>query len=306
VTAEPHALLVDATTYLYRAYFRYRSLIARDGSQANGIYGLAQTLLSLLEERRSNYAVAAFDDPTTPTFRQALFPAYKQGRAAVPERLLPQFPEARELARAMGFHAVVCPGFEADDLLATLTRWLRERSISCTVVGEDKDLAQLVGPGVRLRRLETGELLDEAGVRERYGVPPERIADLLALQGDPVDGIPGVPDIGERSARRLLATPGPVSGLWDDPQALDRLQLPEAALLAVRLREGRDAFRLSRELATLREDVPLDLSEADLRYPGIDAPAVRSLFEQLGFDQLRDRIFALPARGEPAEVERHE
>jgi DNA polymerase I len=299
VTSGPHALLVDATTYLYRAYFHRRSLIGRDGSQVNAVYGLAHTLLSLLEDRRPVTAVAAFDHPTAPTFREALFPPYKRGRPPVPERLLPQFAPAQELVRALGFCSVTAPGYEAEDLIATVACWLLGMSAAAAIeiVGEDKDLAQLVGPAVRLRRLETGEVLDEEAVRERFGVPPARIPDLLALQGDAVDGIPGVPGIGERNARRLLAAPCPVESLWDDPDALAQLQLPEAAAVAQRLRDGREAFRLARTLATLRDNVPLDLTREELTYRGIDTAGVRALCDRLGFDQLRDRILALAEQG---------
>jgi 5'-3' exonuclease len=304
VIASPFALLIDATTYLYRAYFRVRSLIARDGSQVNAVYGLSQTLLSLLEERRPAYAAAAFDDPNSPTFRQKLFPAYKRGRAAVPDRLLPQFALAQDVASAFGFLTLHTPGFEADDLIATTVRQMRSHGVACVVVGEDKDLAQLVGPGVWLRRLEAGDLLDEAAVQERYGVPPARIPDLLALAGDPVDGIPGVPGIGDKNARRLLATSGPVASLWDDPEALDRLDLPEAPLLSERLHMGRDAYNLGRELATLLDDVPLALEEDGLAYHGIDRAAIGSLCDRFGFDQLRDRILTLATQEHDVEARR--
>jgi DNA polymerase-1 len=290
--ARPLALLIDATAYLYRSYFAIRSLIGRDGSQVNALYGFTQTLLRLLEEWRPEYAAAAFDDLSAPTFRDALFSEYKRTRAPVPERLAPQFDLAMEASRALGVPALRVTGFEADDILATLVRRVRTRGIACLVVATDKDMAQLVAPGVWLYPLGKGEPMDAAAVEERYGVPPERIPDLLALRGDPVDCIPGVPGIGEKTARQLLATPGPVQTLWDDPGVLDSLGLRNAAAMAETLRQGSAAFRMGLELATLRDDVPLDLTDEALAYVGIDVPAVQSMCERFGFDRLRDRILS--------------
>jgi 5'-3' exonuclease len=293
VIPKPYALLIDATTYLYRAYFACRSLIGREGSQVNAVYGFLQTLLALLEERRPDHAAAVFDDPTTPTFRQALFPGYKRSRSPAPERLLPQFEPAMAAARAMGIAPLRAPGFEADDLLATLVRRLRAQSVGCLVVGRDKDLAQIVAPGVWLYPFGDGAPMDEEAVRDRYGVPPDRIPDLLALAGDPVDGLPGVPGIGEKMARRLLTLPGPPESLWEDAAALDVVPPREASRVAEALRQGRGAFLSNRQLTALRRDVPLDLAEGALLFRGIDTDAVRALCDRYGFDQLRDRILAL-------------
>lgn len=294
----PRSLLIDATASLYRAYFACRSLIGRDGSQVNAVYGFAQTLLTLLQEWRPDYAAAAFDDPSAPTFRSGLDAAYKGNRPGMPERLALQLGPAMTVARALGVPALQVPGFEADDLLATLVRHLCARGIACVVVAADKDLAQLVGPGVWLCPPGHGAPLDAAAVRERYGVAPERVPDLLALRGDSVDNIPGVPGIGDKTARQLLATPGPISRLWEGPGALAGLGLESAPLVAEALRRGREAFRTSRALATLRNDVPLDLTAGALAYRGIDSAAVRATCDRLGFDRLRARILDFAAGGD--------
>jgi 5'-3' exonuclease len=292
----PRALLIDATASLYRAYFACRSLIGRDGSQVNAVYGFAQTLLALLQEWRPDYAAAAFDDPFSPSFREALSPIYKRTRPGPPERLAPQVEGAMAAALALGIRSFRVPGFEADDILATLVGHLHARGISCLVVAADKDLAQLVGPGVWLYPSEKKGPMNAEAVKQRYGVSPERIPDLLALQGDPVDNIPGVPGIGERTARRLLASPGPVARLWDGPAALEGLGLHSASAVAEALRQGREAFRSNRALAALRDDVPLGLAEESLAYCGIDAEAVRAMCDRLGFDRLRDRILDFAAK----------
>jgi 5'-3' exonuclease len=291
----PLALLIDATASLYRAYFACRSLIGRDGTQVNAVYGFTQTLLSLLQQWRPEYAAAAFDDPSTTSFREALSPLYKRTRPEMPERLTPQIEGAMAAAEALGVRSFQVPGFEADDILATLVRRVRASGIACLVVAADKDLAQLVGPGVWLYPSEERGPMDAEAVRQRYGVAPERIPDLLALRGDSADNIPGVPGIGDRTARRLLATPRPVSQLWDGPAALEGLGVQDPAAVAQALCQGRAAFRANRELTTLRDDVPLDMTAAALAYPGIDTDAVRAMCGRLGFDRLRDQILEFAA-----------
>jgi 5'-3' exonuclease len=307
VIPRPFALLIDATTLLYRGYFARRSLIARDGSQVNAVYGFMEALLALLAAHQPEYAAAAFDDPETPSFRTALYPDYKRNRPPVPERLKPQFAMATAAARALGVAAAQTPGFEADDLLATLVRRMRGHDIACLVVGADKDLAQLVGPGVWLVPPEQGTPMDAAAVRVRYGVPPERIPDWLALRGDPIDNLPGVPGIGDRTARRLLDAEEPVEAFWNDPRALEQRVDRDTARVAAALRDGRGAFRIGRELATLSADAPLELPDRALAYHGPDPDTVRAFCDRLGFDQLRDRILGFAVSfGTDTETRRHE
>lgn len=297
----PLALLIDAGPLFYRAYFAIRSLIGRDGSQVNAVYGFTRSLLELLQEWRPEFAVAAFDDPATPTFRHRLYPEYKRTRPAASERLTAQYARAMEAARVMGLAVVQVPGFEADDLLATLTRRLRARDVACVIVGKDKDLAQLVRPGVWFSPGSRDEVMDAAAVRARYGVPPVRLPDLLALQGDRGDNIPGVAGIGERNARRLLAAGVPLWGPGAGSAVLAAASIPDAAATAEALRRGQASFELSRTLATLREDVPLALSDEAMRYTGIDTEAVRAFCDRLGFDRLRDQILAFAEEVRAAE-----
>jgi DNA polymerase-1 len=288
----PRALLIDGTASLYRAYFAIRSLIGRDGSQVNAVYGFTQSVLELLRVWRPQYAAAAFDDPAAPTFRHTLFSEYKRARPVTPDRLAPQIAPALAASQALGVPPLQVSGFEADDILATLVRSLRAHEIACVVVAADKDLAQLVGPGVWLAAPDRSEAMDAEAVRRRYGVPPERIPDLLALRGDSADGIPGVPGIGERTALRLLAAPGACLRLADDPAVLEALGVRNPQAVATALREGQALLGRNRSLTTLRDDVPLHLTETDLAYRGIDREAVRAMGERLGFDRLREQIMA--------------
>jgi 5'-3' exonuclease len=291
----PLALLIDAGSYLYQAYFAIRSLIGRDGSQVNAVYGFTRTLLELLDEWRPESAAVAFDDPSTPTFRHTLYPDYKRTRPKTPERLTAQYPLAMEAARAMGIPALRVPGFEAEDVLATLTRRLRDSGVACVIVGRDKDLAQLVGPGVWLHPHPQTGIMDATAVRERYGVPPERIPELLALCGDRSDNIPGVPGIGQRTARCLLTGPGPLMRRWEESGALGSAGIRNAEAVAQALCLGQSSFQTGRTLALLRSDVPLDLPDEALAFHGIEPQSAQSFCDRFGFDRLR-HLVALNAR----------
>jgi 5'-3' exonuclease len=280
---------MDGTACLYRGYFARRSLIGRDGSQVNAVYGFMQELLALLPEWRPEYAAAAFDVPGEPTFRHRLFAGYKHARPAMPERLAPQLEPAMAASRALGVPSFALSGWEADDILATLVRDLCARGVACLIVAADKDLAQLVGPGVWLNTPGESEPMDAETIRQRYGVPPDRIPDLLALRGDEADSIPGVPGIGARTALRLLSTPAPLSALADDRSALQGLGLRDPLVVMQALREGRETFERNRELIKLRDDIPLNLTESALAYRGVDPEAIRAIGERFGFDRLRER-----------------
>jgi 5'-3' exonuclease len=294
----PRALLIDGTACLYRAYFAIRSLIGRDGSQVNAVYGFMREVLGLLDEWRPEYAAAAFDVPGEPTFRHRLFAEYKRGRPAMPERLAPQIETAKAASQALGVPALALAGWEADDLLATLVRYFRERHVACLIVAADKDLAQLVGPGVWLKVPGQAEPMDAESVRERYGVPPDRIPDLLALRGDESDSIPGVPGIGDRTALRLLSAPAALPRSIKDPSGLDGAGCRHSLDVIQALREGRETFDRNRELTLLRDDVPLNLTERALAYRGVDAEAIRTIGERFGFDRLRERATAFAAAWE--------
>jgi DNA polymerase-1 len=286
----PRALLIDGTACLYRNYFAIRSLIGRDGSQVNALYGFLREMIGLLSAWRPEYTAVAFDLPGTVTFRHRLFAGYKQNRPAMPDRLAAQIDSAVEAARALGVPALALKDWEADDILATLVRQLRERDLACLVVAADKDLAQLVGPGVWLLAPGQEEPQNTEAIGSRYGVPPARIPDLLALHGDAMDSVPGVPGIGDRTALRLLGTPAPLHTLWEAPEALEGLGLKNPAAVFRALREGRTTFERNRRLTMLRDDVPLGLSMEALTYRGVDPDAMRALSERFGFDRLLDRV----------------
>jgi DNA polymerase-1 len=292
-----HWLLVDGTNALYRAFFAIPGLRAPDGTPTNAVHGFANMLGKVLREEQPDRVVVVFDARGR-NFRHELYPGYKAGRDAQPEDLSAQIPIVHEIVRAWRIPIVELPGWEADDVIATLAA-RAPADAKVTIVSTDKDLMQLVSGRVTLLDGMKDRRYGPAEVEERFGVPPERILDLRALCGDPSDSIPGVPGIGEKGAAALLAE-------WGD---LERLLAHAAEVRAKRAREALlahpDAARLSKELSTLHRDAPVP--EETLAAPRAepDRERLRELFERLGMTRLLETLGPAPARapgGAEAEV----
>lgn len=286
--------LIDASPYVFRAFFSLPESIAAPGGQAmNAAYGFASFLVKLIGEVSPSHLAVAFDESLTTSFRNEIFPAYKAQRDEPPAALVAQLPACREIAEALGARCVVDPEarYEADDLIATLVEGLATEGCEAVVVTSDKDLAQLVGPTVSLWDYGKDERMGGAEVRQKFGVEPAQIADYLGLRGDPVDNIPGVPGIGAKTAAALLAHFADLDDLYARIAEVPRLPLRGAKSLAARLAEHREQAVLSRELATVvRDAAGFGASLAELAYGGADPALVDPLFERLGFGGIRERI----------------
>jgi 5'-3' exonuclease len=286
--------LVDGTYELFRAHHGAPSARGVDGREVGATRGLLRSLAALLREEGVTHVAVAFDH-VIESFRNALFPGYKTS-AGVPEELRAQFPLAEEAARALGLVVWPMVDLEADDALATAAaRFGRApgvgRVLLCT---PDKDLAQCVrGRRVVLLDRMRRRLLDEEGVRARFGVGPPSIPDWLALVGDDADGIPGVPHWGERSASAVLSRFGHLEAIPDAPQGWGA-PVRGAARLAESLRAHRREALLYRTLATLRTDAPIGEDLAGLRWRGPRPDALRPLAEALGDPGLPSRLPQAP------------
>jgi 5'-3' exonuclease len=280
--AEPAgAYLIDAHNYIFRAFHGVPSFTSGAGRPTNATYGFIRTLLMLVREHPPALAACIFEGP--PTRRTALYPAYKQNRAELPPALGPQFADCRRAAAALGFQCLESAGYEADDLMGTLAAKLAAAGEEVVLVSGDKDLAQLVTDRITLYDVARDEAFDLAGVKERFGVPPARIPDLLALTGDPIDNIPGIPGIGDKTAVALLAAFGSLPAILADPARIADLDLRNARAVAEKVSAAGDQPRLGLELATIATDAPIAIDLATLAYRGAHRAELEPLCAELDF-----------------------
>jgi DNA polymerase-1 len=291
----PRLVVIDAANALYRAFFALPPLRSPSGAPTGAVFGFANMLRKLVREEKPD-AIAVAMDPRGGSFRRELFAGYKATRDAQPEDLTAQLPLARELIDAWKLAVLEVPGFEADDVIATLAK-TAPPGWEVLIVSSDKDLMQLVGGRVLLLDSMKDKRIGPAEVVERFGVPPEQLLDVRALVGDPSDNIPGVKGIGEKGAAALITEYGTLEVLLERAAEVKAKKAREALL------EQADAARLSKRLATLRDDVPLPLGVDALAPHAPDRAALRELYKRLGFSRLVDEIdaeSASAARGAPA------
>lgn len=285
----PTAWLIDGMAYVFRSYYAMRPLAAPDGTPINAVLGLGLTLQKFLADHRPELVACCFDAGAH-TFRNDLFPAYKANRGEPPPDLVPQFDLCRELTARLGIATATCPGWEADDVIATLTARLRGEGCDVVIVSGDKDLAQLLEPGVRLWNLAKDEWLDEDGVPARLGVRAAQVVDLLALTGDAVDNVPGVRGVGPKAATALLAEFGDLDAVYAGLDRVAALPLRGAQGLQAKLAAGREAALLSRRLVQLDRDAPCPFTATDLRYLGADPAGLDGFAERWGLGRVAARV----------------
>jgi DNA polymerase-1 len=294
-------LVLDGYSLAFRAFFALPTdLATASGTVTNAVYGFTSMLTKVLADEQPDLVGVAFDAPG-PTFRDALDPEYKAGRAETPDLFRSQLPLIREVLDALQIQVVEEPGVEADDVIATLAEEAKGEGIDVVIVTGDRDSYQLVeDPHVRVlynkRGVSDYALYDEAGIFERCGVTPAQYPDYAALRGDSSDNLPGVPGIGEKTAAKLVTTYGDLEGIYEHVDALPPKQREN-------LGECRDRVFKNREMTVLRRDVPLDVHVRDLHQGAFDREALRVLFNQLEFKTLLPRtLAAVGATAEPAPV----
>lgn len=270
-------LIVDGSGFFFRAFHAVPEETSPEGLPVNAVRGfVTMALRPILERSSARSAVVVFDAPG-PTFREALFPAYKAHRPPHPEALTAQAPLVREAALAFGFSILDVPGFEADDVIATVTSMALAAGDSAIVVSSDKDLMQLVRPGVRMYDQQRRRMIGPSEVMEKFGVSPDLVVDVQALAGDAADGIPGVAGIGLKTAAALISEYGSLEGLLANAGAVRQPARRKALLESVG-----DA-RLSYVLARLRDDVPLPTPYSSFERSMPDAGRIRAFLERMGF-----------------------
>lgn len=284
--------LVDASPYIFRAHFSLPSSIKTpDGSPAAAAYGFTSFLLKLIADERPTHLAVTFDRSLNSSFRNELYPAYKQQRVLPPPELEAQLDACVEIADALGTATFIDDRYEADDLIGALCRGLGARGHGAVIVTSDKDLAQLVGAQVSLLDFSKELRLGPEAVLEKFGVRPDQITDYLGLAGDAVDNIPGVKGIGGKSAAELLARFGHLEDLYARLDELPGLPIRGAKSLHAKLAANRDIAFLSKQLATVSHEVPgVSADLKGLEYRGANRAKVEALFGRLGFNKIKDRV----------------
>ncbi|MBV5310438.1 DNA polymerase I [Chromatium okenii] len=278
-------ILVDASGYLFRAYHAMPKLTNAHGEPTGAVVGVLIMLQNLIDEYQPDYLGVVFDAGGR-NFRHELFPAYKAQRPPLPDDLRPQFAPLQAAIQALGWPLLIVPDVEADDVIGTLATQAAAAGIATLIATSDKDLAQLVCERIHLLDTMKNRLLDPAGVVTTFGVPPERIADYLALKGDSSDNIPGVPGCGDKTAIQWLTQFGDLDGIIAHAHAIPRK-------VGDNLRAALPQLPLLRQLTTIKCDVPLALHPTDLRPTAADNVALRELYLRLESQRLLKTIGAM-------------
>lgn len=293
----PMIYLIDASVYVFRAYYSVPdSMTDANGQPVNAVYGFAGFLLDLLAETRAKHVVITFDESLSTSFRNEIYPAYKANREAAPDELKRQFLYCRRLCEALGLRQEAHARFEADDLIGTLVRHCRALGKPASVVSRDKDLAQLVGPGDEFFDYASRTRYGYDEIEAQFGARPESIADFLALTGDAVDNIKGVPGIGKKTAAAIFARYQTLDEVYAHLDELHTLPIRGAKTLGAKLDKHREDAYLAQRLTRIHCDVELAGTLDSMRRKPVDEDALNALFDDLGFGAaLRKRALAIEA-----------
>ena len=276
--------LVDASCYVFRAYHSILpDMRDRDGNPVHAVFGFARFLGDLIERVRPTYMAVAFDERRAACYRTRIYPAYKANRERAPLDLASQMRCCRELCRHLGVAEFVDPEYEADDLIGTLACVMRAQGVRAAFISRDKDFAQLMRDGDLFWDFGSRSQFGYHDIERHYGVAPECFADYLALTGDQVDNIPGVPGIGHRTAAMLMKTFGSLDELYADLPRVADLPLRGAATLGARLATHRESVFRARQLTRIACDLSLGAGAGALRRQLPDLPAISEFYDRLGF-----------------------
>ena len=283
MSTDKKLLLVDGSGYIFRAFFGLPPMTRGDGTPVNAVFGFSSMLFKLMQDRPDDDIVVIFDYGRR-SFRNDLYAEYKANRTDPPPELVPQFQLVRDAGRAFNLPVAEVEGFEADDLIASYAKAARDENREVVIVSSDKDLMQLVAPGVDMwdpmKAKEIG--IDE--VKERFGVGPELVRDCLALAGDTSDNVPGVPGIGVKTAAQLLDQFGSLEALLDGAETIKQPKRRQTLI------DNAEMARLSQKLVSLDHDVPLPIPLSEAQRPEIDAHKLLAFFQENNFKSLIGRI----------------
>ena len=291
--ASPRLILVDGSAYIFRAFHALPPMNRKDGTPVNAVFGFTSMVMKLMEDLAPDYAIVVLDQARL-TFRNDIYPEYKANRSEPPEELIPQFSLIREATRALNLPVAEMEGFEADDLIATYARLGAEQGMEVVIVSSDKDLMQLVRPGVTMLDPMKQKRIARDEVLERFFVPPEKVVDVQALAGDSTDNVPGVPGIGVKTAAELINAYGSLEDLLARAGEIKQPKRRENLI------NHADMARLSLQLVQLRDDAPLPVELGETRFNPPEATTLRAFLEEQDFRRLLSRLDGAAPSGSSA------
>src|SRR5947199_5507348 len=281
----PSLFLIDGSNNVYRAYFAIRGLTNSSGLATNAVYGFTQMLKKMLKDHDPDCVAVAFDIGSAKTRHEA-YADYKQDRRPMPDDLVIQLPLVNEVLDGFRIPVIGVEDWEADDLIGSLACVARDRGYHVVIATSDKDFFQLVGDGISFYHSGREVLYDAKGVEEAFGLPPEKVLDVMAIWGDAIDNIPGVPGIGEKGAKALITDFGSLEGVYEN---LDKLK----PAMRKKLAENRDKAFMSRELARIKCDLSIDADFEKYKRRDPDRAKLHDVFSSLEFASLMQEF--LPA-----------
>ena len=284
-SAPEQLVLIDGSGYIFRAFHALPMMMSPEGVPVNAVFGFTKMLMKLMDDLQPSHVLVIFDAGRV-TFRNDIYPEYKQNRTDPPDELVPQFSLVRDATEAMSLPVTELPGFEADDLIASYAKMAHESGTDCLIVSSDKDLMQLVRPGVTMLDPMKQRRISNAEVVEKFGVLPNRVVDVQSLAGDSTDNVPGVPGIGIKTAAELINQFGDLDSLLAGAETIKQPKRRE------NLVNFAEQARISRELVRLKDDVPLDNNIASLVRPHRDMDRLSAFLSGQGFNSLLASIGA--------------
>lgn len=290
--------LIDASVFVFRAWHTVPlEVVDPDGNAVNALHGFSRFLGDLIEQVRPQHMAVAFDASMGTSYRKRLYPKYKANREPAPEELKRQFLQCQRVCAGLGIASYVSGEYEADDVIGTLATRARADGHKVVIVTRDKDLSQLVRPGDEYWDYISDKRFGYDRIADRFGVQPERMACFLALMGDAVDNIPGVPGVGRKTASTLFYHFESLTHLYDDLDRVLKIKLRNAGFVCGQLRDHRESAFLARKLTEIACDMPLDVELSHLRRRAPDLGNLNQLYDTVGFGRLlrnqAERIAAL-------------
>lgn len=277
--------IVDSSSLFFRAFYAIRPLTAPSGLPVNAIYGYLSMILKLIKDERPDYLAFCYDQKD-PSFRKEIYSEYKSNRSEMPEDLVKQMPHIRKVSELLGIKSYEKVGFEADDLIGTLSEWALKNDLSVYIVSGDKDFAQIVKANVYLYDTMKDSKIDSQGVFEKWGVTPEQFIDYLAIVGDSSDNVPGVKGVGPKGAIKLLSEFSTIEKLYEN---IDKIE----GKVKDKLVENKEKAFLSKILVTIKTDVPVEFSLGDLGYTLHSTPELEAWLDELNFKTFKKTIVEL-------------